>query len=51
MIETSLHNLPTDFITSLQWVKASANTNLHPKFLLQFWKQQEDSAMLLASNK
>jgi hypothetical protein len=36
---------------SLQWVKASENTNLHTKFLLQFLKQWEDSAMLLASNK
>ncbi len=29
----------------------SEKTNLHTKFLLQIWKQQEDSAMLLASNK
>jgi lipid A disaccharide synthetase len=36
-------------------VKASENTNLHTKFLLQIWKQlqkqQEDSAMVLTSNK
>jgi peptidoglycan hydrolase-like amidase len=52
MVVTSLyHNYPTDFINSLQWVKASVNTNLCTEFLLQIWKQQEDSAMLLASNK
>jgi hypothetical protein len=38
-----------------QWVKASENTNLHTKFLLQMrkqlQKQWEDSAMLLTSNK
>jgi hypothetical protein len=52
MVVTSLyHNFPTDFIRSLQWVKASVNTNLCTEFLLQIWKQQEDSAMLLASNK
>ncbi len=45
------HNFPTDFISSLQWVKANENTNLLIEFLLQSWKQQEDSAMLLASNK
>jgi hypothetical protein len=45
MVVTSLyHNFPTDFISSLQWVKASVNTNLCTEFL-------EDSAMLLASNK
>jgi hypothetical protein len=32
-------------------VKASENTNLCIEFLLQIQKQQEDSAMLLASNK
>jgi Ni,Fe-hydrogenase III component G len=52
MVVTSLyHNFPTDFISSLQRVKASVNTNLCTEFLLQIWKQQEDSAMLLASNK
>ncbi len=45
------HNFPTDFISSLQWVKASESTNLHTKFLLQIQKQWEDPAMLLASNK
>jgi len=38
-------------ISPIQWVKASEDTNLRAKFLLQFWKQQEDSAMLLASTK
>jgi hypothetical protein len=52
MVVTSLyHNFPTDFISSLQRVKASVNTNLCTEFLLQIWKPQEDSAMLLASNK
>jgi hypothetical protein len=32
-------------------VKASVNTKLHTEFVLQIWKQQENSAMLLASNK
>jgi len=32
-------------------VKADVNTTLHTKFLLQIWKQQENSAILLASNK
>jgi hypothetical protein len=27
------------------------STNLRTEFLLQFWKQQEDSALLLASNR
>jgi hypothetical protein len=27
------------------------NTNLQTEFLLQIWKQQEDSAILLASNR
>jgi len=27
------------------------STNLQTEFLLQFWKQQEDSAILLASNR
>lgn len=46
------HIFLVDFIiSSLQWVEASENTNFHIKFLLQFQKQWEDSAMLLASNK
>jgi hypothetical protein len=32
-------------------VKGSVPTNLHTEFLLQVWKQQEDSAMILASSK
>ncbi len=32
-------------------MKADVNTNLHTKFLLQIWKQRENSAMLLAGNK
>jgi hypothetical protein len=32
-------------------VKASVDTKLHIEFVLQIWKQQENSAMLLASNK
>jgi hypothetical protein len=32
-------------------VKTSDNTNLCPEFLLKIQKQQEDSAMLPASNK
>ncbi len=51
MIDFPYHNFPTDFISSLQWVKASENTNLCTEFLLQIQKQWEDSAMLLASNK
>jgi len=31
--------------------KANENTNLCNEFLLQIWKQREDSAMLLASHK
>jgi hypothetical protein len=50
-IVTPYHNFPTDFISSLQWVKASENTNLHTEFLLHIQKQWEDLAMLLASNK
>jgi hypothetical protein len=45
------HNFQTDFINSLQCIKASEDTNLCTKFLLQIQKQQEDSAMLLASSK
>jgi hypothetical protein len=44
-------DFPTDFISSIQWVKASVNTNLHTEFMLQIQKQQEDLAMLLATNK
>ncbi len=57
-IHSSMYDCDYSIITfplissgSLQWVKASENTNLHTKFLLQFLKQWEDSAMLLASNK
>jgi hypothetical protein len=39
-----LHQLPTVG-------KANDNTNLCNEFLLQIWKQWEDSAMLLASKK
>jgi hypothetical protein len=39
-----LHQLPTAG-------KAGVNTNLHTEFLLQIWKQQEDSTVLLARNK
>ncbi len=45
------HNFQTDFINSLQCIQASEDTNLCTKFLLQIQKQQEDSAMLLASSK
>jgi selenocysteine-specific translation elongation factor len=45
------HNFQTDFINSLQCIKASEDTNLCTKFLLQIQKQREDSAMLLASSK
>jgi len=31
--------------------KANENTNLRNEFLLQIWKQWEDSAMLLARDK
>jgi hypothetical protein len=52
MIVTSLSQLfPTDFISSLQSEKTSENTSLHNEILLQIWKQQENSAMLLAGNK
>jgi hypothetical protein len=49
MIVTSLSQL-THWLYQLPTV-GSEKTNLHTKFLLQIWKQQEDSAMLLASNK
>jgi hypothetical protein len=46
------HIFLVDFIIScLQWVEGSENTNFCIKFLLQFQKQWENSAMLLASNK
>jgi len=51
MIVTIIITFPLISSGPLQWVKASENTNLHTKFLLQFLKQQEDSTMLLASNK
>jgi hypothetical protein len=52
MIVTSLSQLsPTDFFSSLQSENTSENTSLHNEILLQIWTQQEDSAMLLASNK
>jgi len=41
MIVMSLSQLHPDFISSLQWVKVSENTDLCTKFLLQIWKQQE----------
>jgi hypothetical protein len=41
----------TDFISSLQSENTNENTSLHNEILLQIWKQQEDSAMLLARNK
>jgi hypothetical protein len=41
----------THFINSIHWVKVIENTNPHIEFLLQIQKQQEDLAMLLASNK
>jgi len=42
---SSLHQLPT------VGVKPSVNTKLHTEFVLQIWKQQENSAMLLACNE
>jgi hypothetical protein len=51
MIVTIIITFPLISSGPLQWVKASENTNLHTKFLLQFLKQWEDSTMLLASNK
>jgi hypothetical protein len=47
----SITTFPLTSSAPYSGVKASENTNLHTKFLLQFQKQQEDSAMLLASNK
>ncbi len=42
---------PTDFVSSLLWVYISVTTNLPTKFLFQVQKQQEDSAMILASRQ
>jgi hypothetical protein len=52
MLVTSLSQLP-HWLHQLTTVgrEPSENTNLRTKFLLQIQKQQEDSAMLLASNK
>jgi hypothetical protein len=51
MIVTSLSQLPHGYHQLPTVGKSSENTNLHTKFLLQIWKQWQDSAMLLASNK
>jgi hypothetical protein len=51
MIMTQLHNFPTVFISFHSGKKAGDKHQPANSVLLQFWKQQEDSAMLLARNR